>query len=448
MINRILKYIKDNSGWSLESANKLLLFLALASLIYRRGNFYNTFIPKPFEMLFVLVFVSTIVYLLKNRKIKEFFLSMPRNDWIAVFCLVASVLFGWAFAVLIKKTPPNFNMVLEFGTFLMGLSAFLFILFYTKNDDKYAKRYFYALLLPVVYIFFVLFPWTADYFLISDGNFLGFTVNQNIISKTLLIPAIFFIVRSLFDFRNKWLRFGCIFVSAALVAMLFWVSSRGALVSLAFGSVFVWLVFSKNNFQWNKVLHSGMIILVIILLGFAMTPGERKKVALNRILNLDSNQISLIALKEKSIFGVARESVYNSNWKIKQDFLSGEQALPDTRLKIWSFYLRYVLKNPVGVGPDTHMASGVISSQGEYVSSGPHNTYIQIWLWGGLLGIFSFLYILRSAFNNLATKLKTNFDFTTVALAGTLFALSISVVFDDSLSFYWFWAILALSLRK
>lgn len=448
MINKSLKYIKENL--SLELINKSLLFLALGSLFYRVGNFYNTFIPKPFEMIFTLIFLLTIFYLLKNNKIKEFFISIPKDILIAAFLLVFSILFGWVVAFFFKDISPNFNMVLEFGTFSMGLSVFLLILFYTKNDQIYAKRYLYALIFPVVYIFFVLFPWTADRFLISDGNFLGFTTNQNIISKTLLIPALFFIASSLFEIKNKWLRVGCILISSLSVALLFWISSRGALVSLALGSIFIWLIFSLNNFQWKKIFYSGIIILTIMSLGFAMTPNERKKVALNRTLNLDSNQILLTALKDKSVHDVARESIYNnSNQKVFANNSSiNQSSLPDTRLQIWSFYLRYVLKNSLGVGPDTHMKSYIVGSQGEYVSSGPHNTYIQIWLWGGIVGLLSFIFILSRAFKNIMTRLKSNFNPSTIALAGILFALSVAIMFDDSLSFYWFWAILALSSRS
>ncbi len=51
---------------SLEKINKALIFFALVSLIFRKGNFYNSFIPKPFEIIFVLLIVLTAIYVIKN----------------------------------------------------------------------------------------------------------------------------------------------------------------------------------------------------------------------------------------------------------------------------------------------------------------------------------------------------------------------------------------------
>ena len=84
---------------------------------------------------------------------------------------------------------------------------------------------------------------------------------------------------------------------------------------------------------------------------------------------------------------------------------------------------------------------------GQPLNNGPHNTYLQIWLWGGLLGITSFLYILWRAFKNLHDNLRIYIDPLGVALLIILFSLSLSIMFDDSLSCFWFFVILALSLR-
>jgi len=387
--------------------NKGLLFLALLSLIYRNGSFTHSF-PNPFEIIFVLLCLFTFVYLIKNNKIKEFFLSIPRNILIAIGCLVFSILLGWIVAVFLKDIPFARNNVLEFGGFMIGLGIFFLILFYTKNDDKYFKKYLYALLLPTFYVFFILFPDLTYYFnLQNDGTFLGLTYNPNIISKLLLIPAMFFITYSLFELKNKWRKIGYIIVSATIIALLFWTSARGALVSVTLASVLVWLIFSLHSFSWKKLFYSGLIVFVIFLTGFAITPyGSQYNVTKHIIIN---------------------------------DFKN------ESRLQFWPLYFYETIRNPVGFGPNTHM--NIPYKYGNHVI-GPHNTYINIWLWGGLLGLLSFLYILFSAFNNLKMKLKYNFSSTTLALIGILCALSFSVFFDDSLQFYWFWIILALSLRK
>jgi O-antigen ligase len=427
---------------TLEKIIAVLMAIALASLLYRKGNFYNSFIPKPFETMFVLIAILALIDLLKNNRIKEFFISIPKRVLIAVGTLIGSVVIGWLAAFYLYGQSTSFNMVLEFGSFLIGVATFLLILFYTKNREQNANIYFYTLLIPVVYSIFILFPGIMPHSLLApDGNFLGLTTNVNIVAKTLLIPAIFFITLALFKQKNIWVRLLFVLLSSAMVGLLFWISSRGALLSLAAGLFFVWIVVSFRNIK--TIFIHGLIIFMIVVVGFTMTPYARKQIVINRILNRDCNQSTLADLKGKSLTAIFHESFssvpeYNPN--------CGE--VRETRFKIWPYYLNYVLKHPLGIGPNTHMSFELVNRNGEIISSGPHNTYMQIWLWGGLLGVCSFLYLLYRAFRNLGARLKSNFNPVTVALLGVLFTLAVSILFDDSLSLFIFWVVLALAIRN
>ena len=439
-MNHIINKIKN---LSLEEINKNLVLVALLALIYRMGNFYNTFIPKPFEIIVLLIVLLAFVDVLKNNKLKEFFFAIPGDIRIAFICLIFSVLIGWGVSLL-KGIPTTFNTVLEFGTFMFSLSIFLLILIYTRNDKNYIKIYFYALLLPAVYAVFVFFPKVAFYLgLGNDGTFLGLTMNPNIISKILLIPAFFFITYSLFKSENKWLKAGYIAVSISLVSLLFWVASRGGLISLLLASIFVWLVFSLHNFTWKKLFYSGLLIFVILAAGFALTPETGKhRVILRTLYPSGSDNLSYVLTKNKPASEVIA--------KFFNDKADGPVLVyfgRETRFQIWPFYLKQVLMSPLGIGPNTHFSFNLIDYAGEYINSGPHNTFLQIWQWGGLLGMLSFLYIFISAIKNLAVKLKADFNPEALAMLGALFAVSVSMMFDDSLSFFWFFIILALALR-
>ncbi|MFA6520733.1 MAG: O-antigen ligase family protein [Candidatus Paceibacterota bacterium] len=429
---------------TLEQVNKNLVFIALLALLYRRGNFYNTFIPKPFEIILVVIILLTFLDLVINKKFKEFFSSIDRKIWVALSCLMGSVFIGWFVAVFFKNVLINFNVILEFGNFIISIVIFILVLFYTKNDPVFAKKYLYALLLPVIYIIFILFPEGAQYAKLENmGTFLGFTINPNIVSKILLIPVLFFTTHSLFKFQNKWIKIGYIAISCAMAALMFWVASRGGLVSLALSFLFVWLVFSLNNFNWKKLFYSGGLLLLIFLIGFLITPQTGKqRVLLRALYPSGSDASSYVAIKDKPVDDIVAKFVED-----KKDNHVFIYAAGEDRFKIWPFYLQYILMNPLGIGPNTHLSFSLRDNNGEYINSGPHNTFLQIWLWGGLLGILSFLYIFISAFKNLKTQLKTNFNPTTLALLGMLFAVTISVMFDDSLSFFWFFIILALALR-
>ena len=103
--------------FSLEKINKNLLLLALVSLIYRKGAFFDSLIPKPFEVILVILSVITAVYLIRENKIKDFFLSVPKKILIAFGCLLFSILFGWGVGAAFNGIHSNFNTILEFGTF-------------------------------------------------------------------------------------------------------------------------------------------------------------------------------------------------------------------------------------------------------------------------------------------------------------------------------------------
>ncbi|MES2224752.1 MAG: O-antigen ligase family protein [Patescibacteria group bacterium] len=428
--------------------NKSLLIIAIMSLLIRVGNFYNTFVPKPFEILFVALCLFTIVHILKNKKIKEFFTPIPKNILIAVSFLMVSVIGGWLVSLFVSHVTSTLNMVLEFGTFTIGLTMFLLVLFYSYNDKKYARLYLYALLLPTVYSIFSIFPSiTPSFLLAEDGNFIGLTPNVNIVSKVLLVPAMFFMAHALLTFKGIKIRALYIAISTAIVALLIWISSRGALLSLSVGMFSLWLVATRHQFSWNKLFLNTLVITVIIVAGFALTPYSRKQVVLNRVLNSDAQQFSQLEVKKKSLGSIIRDSVHRTS--IIEERANSNIKLKETRLQIWPFYLNnQILNHPFGIGPNTHIESNILNTNGDYVSTGPHNTYLQIWLWGGLVGIISYLYIIFYAFKNLKDRLSKNFSITTVSILVIMITLAVSIMFDDSLSFYNFWIILALAIRE
>ena len=146
----------------------------------------------------------TIAYIIRFRKLKEFFLTLPKHIFITLLVLVASVLFGW-FTAGLKGQSVTLNMILEFGTFGISLVTFLLIIFYSHQDRKMFNLFFYSLSLPAIYTLFVFFPFLAQgIFVANDNNFLGLTSNVNIISKILLIPSMLFISLLLCIISDLW----------------------------------------------------------------------------------------------------------------------------------------------------------------------------------------------------------------------------------------------------
>lgn len=418
-----------------EKINKFVLLLALAALVYRRGNFSVSHIPKPFELIFFLLLILTAIYVLWGKKIKYFFTSIPKDILWATGILIFSILLGWVVGAPLAGIPTNLLTVLEFGTCGIGIAAFLMVLFYTKNDDKYAKWYLYALLLPNFYLVYYLFSrGLVPYFGIVNDGFFDFTLNPNVLSKILLIPSLFFISKSLYDFKNKnWLAMvWSILLSAVFVAIVFWTLSRAAALSLVMAGVFAWLIFSFIKFDWKKLLGGAVVVAVILAIGFTLVPKISKDAAVTKI----TETVNTVSNLDED------KSAYVARTPEKFDYVY------EPRLVVWSFFPKYAWQHPLGVGPATHADFGVYDGAGKHIIIGPDNTYLQIWVWGGLLGIGSFLYLLFSAYKSLFLRLKRDFDRNTFALLGILFALSVAIFFDGSLALYWFFIILALAIQK
>lgn len=460
MINKFFKYTKDNL--SLESVNKFLLFLALASLFIRSGNFDNTLIPKPFEIIFSILVFLTAIDVIKNKRIREFYNSVPRNIWLAVIGLVFSILIGWSITLFAKKIPLNYEMALEFGRLAIAVATFLLIFFYSGKDNLIIKKYFYALLSSVVYIVFLFVPnILADSLVTTAGRFTGFTNNVNTISKLLLVPAMFFAAYSLFEKKNKLIKIIYIIVSAGAVALLIWTSSRGALLSLLLGLLFVFFIFIIENISRKKFLDGGLVIIAILFLGFLLTPYSGKQNFLNRSLNADTSQVHYYGIKDKSLKEIVENSFKNNDattvidngsnginnsiaiYDIKdKDTKTASGATSETRMTIWWYSIKQIPKNILGLGPAYNL-----SYSGTPLSGGTHNSYLQVFFEGGIIAILSFGYILLRVVQNLKNELEYNFSKFTIAVSASLFSLLIALMFDANVKLFWFWVILAIAIN-
>lgn len=474
-------WAKNNLS-SLEKVNKILMMVALASLAIRSGNFYMTYIPKPFEILFVMIVSLTIIDIVKNKKLKEFWNSLPKNIWLALGTLVLSILMGLFITIFIKGVPLNFYMVTEFGRLLIAMGLFVLIFFYTREDKKLIKKFLIAIISPILYIVLLAHPQYAfsyDYAHVSDGRFYGFSSNVNTISKLLLMPAMFFMSYSLFWLKGKWQRLGFILLSAGSVALLLWAASRGALLALIVGLFAIFALFVARNFSFKEVARASTIILSIFILGFLFTPYSGKQVVLNRVLNKDTDQTHYQWLKDRALKDIVLDSFSSKNSEKEDDDKAieiidyGDEInsktivkaeydgrpinasvivgvpVPETRAIIWPFHIKQAIENPFGVGPGFNTHIKVFMPQvGDYVGTGSHSSFIEQWLWGGIIGLVSFCYILFRAGQNLKIKIgRKDNDAMIVALAGIFIALIVAIFFDDSSKLFWVWAISAMAIK-
>lgn len=419
--------------------NKIVLLATIASLSFNleKGSFSRNFIPSPFQILLVLSIVLTIIYVLKNHQIKDFFLSIPKKILIAVCCLYFSIFLGWIISILFLGIPTTIHTILDFGTFTMGMVLFFLVSFYGKDDKKYARWCLYSLFIPNIYLLiFFLTHGFVGYWGVPTDLSLDNVLDPNILSKTLLVPAMFFIGMSLYTLQNKnWQVLTRYIALASIFSMLvFWTVSRGALLSLVAGSIFVLAVLFFKEFSWKNLFLGGLIISFILLFGHLMLPKNTKQAINVKVANTTTLPVS------NSENNSYIDKIINIPNITKSDIKKNSYI--DIRYLIWYFYPKYIFQHPFGVGPNSSWDFNFKDKEGVHIYVGPDSTYLMVCLWGGLLGIISYLYILWRAFIGLWKK---TFDSNSLILIGILFTLSVALFFDGIMSLYWFYIILALS---
>lgn len=414
----------------------LVLFITIASIStnLQKGSFIRHFRPNIFQSLLVLTIALTVVYLVRSHQLKEFFLAVPKRILWALGIFIATVLVGWVIAVVSLGIPTTIHTILDFGTFTMSVALFFLVAFYCKHNRTYAMWCLGALLIPNVHLLYYFFTHgLVGYWGVVNDFSLDFVLDPNILSKTLLVPAIFCIGMSLFALKQKQWRMVAIYtvLASTAVMMVLWTVSRGSTISLIVGATFLWIMFSVKEFSWKKFFMSGVLILCILSVGHAMLPVDTREA----IVLKSSNTFTLPPASGGKIANVTVEEI---------------RKLPQTesRLLIWYFYPRYILRHPFGVGPNASHDFNFKDKNGTHIYVGPDSTYLVIALWGGILGLMVCLYLVLVVFDGLWKQWKKTSDTMTFVLGGILFTLSAALFFDGMMALYCFYIVLALSLQR
>lgn len=425
----------------LERINKIVLLCTIALLLFRNGSFGVSGVPKPFEIGIIIVSFLTLIYLTYSRNYKEFFFSIPKGVRIALIVFYATVVVGWAIASLVRDMPSTRNMVLEIGMFSVAVITSLLVLFYARNDRAFVRHALYALCAPLIFSIIVLVPEFGFMIDVARGAvFKGFTDNVEIVSKTLLIPLAFSLVYAIRISSRVWYNILGALGAVCMTTLVIWTTQRASILAVGISMGVVWLVVAIRQRDVRLSILQLILIASITVAGFTLVPYEGKKASVNRALNTDAYQSQHTDLADVSLKDVVDSAT------IAQ---SSSSSLRDSepRIKIWEHYLGVVARNPLGLGPNTHMDAVIPHTRRTFVNPGPHNAYIEAALWGGVVGLGAILYILGTALRRLYVVYRDRADTLALAMLGALIALSIAIFFNDNLPSYWWWIVLALSFR-
>jgi O-antigen ligase len=424
-----------------ERINKILLLCAIVLLLFRNGSFGVSGVPKPFEIGIILVSVLTLIYLAYTKKWKEFFYAVPKRIRIALVLFYTSVAIGWGIATLVRGMPTKRAMVLEIGMFSVAVVTFLLVLFYARTDKRFIRHVLYALCVPLIFSIVVVIPELGFMIDVARGSvFKGFTDNVEIVSKTLLIPLMVSLVYAVRIPSRVWESILGTLSAVCMTALVIWTTQRASILAVVVSMGIVWVVLAIRQRDLKSSLLQLVLIASITVAGFALVPYEGKKASVNRALNTDTYQSQTADLADASLQEILDSATITQS-------SSGSLRDTEPRIRIWEYYLGVVVRNPLGLGPNTHMDALIPHVRRTFVNPGPHNAYIEAALWGGVVGLGAILYIFGSALRRLYIAYRDRVDTLALAILGALVALLVAICFNDNLPSYWLWILLALSFR-
>ena len=397
-----------------------------------------TLFPKPFEIIMVIIITIFIIGLIfKKINIKELISLFPPKILLAMFCLITSTIIGWSLTIFLKDIQINLDMIFDFGRLLLALITCTFTIAYTKKYPDILKNFFFALLSSIIYIIFIFLPNISEHYgiTLSDGRFYGFMNNPSTVSKLILVSLLFSFSLYLFEQKNKLLKTCFFIITTGLMSLIFWSGTRAAILSASIGFVLIIFLYIKYNFSKKNILISLISVSLIFFLGFLMIPNFSKKIVINRVLTHNTDAIPALELKKMNIVDVLKKTIGTK-----------PNSMSETRLTIWPYFMREIIKNPLGMGPAYYTHTFIRVGPNNDLA-GAHNSFLEIMLYGGWFAIVSFLFLLITGIKNLILSIKNNINKTIpVAFLSALIALTIALSFDDHFKLYWFWILLGLSI--
>ena len=432
--------------------SKFLLILATVSLIFRKGLFLQTFIPKPFEFFLFLALISSFFYFFPKNLDK--FKIIDKKIYLALFIFLFSV--GLATLISYLRYGVGFNIEGVLNTIRFLIIFITFILFYVffKEDEIFYKRVWWTFFVPVIFIPFLIFPELAYKFSVvgEGGRFYGLLQSPADASLFFLIALSFSFGLFLKNFYQKK-GFFCLayfLLTVTMTSFVLWSQARaawfGMVGSLIMVSYLVIIAFRKNLLK-NLLLNAVMIILILIL-SFTILPSSTKIMSILRIFPQYNHYVRE---KFNNIHQLSSQNLNDLISKIKKESTS---PVPDLfynqpRLAIWKDYLKLIPKNPLGLGLNYYRPELAVKLQGKPLG-GYHNLLLECWTYGGITALGAFLYLLWRIILNIKNKIRDNsknpLTIYNIGIASALFGLIINSIFGGLIFFYFVWIILAMAL--
>ncbi|MDO8574418.1 MAG: O-antigen ligase family protein [bacterium] len=423
-------------------------FIAGIALLIVRNNNYPWVIKRSSDILFLLAAILTVFFISRNRKWREYW-QRTNKVVTALALVIAGVFLATAINYGFWGGKIDSEVILSFGRFLEVGVLMGSVGFFQSKDSNFYKKVAVAQLSTLVYLVslaitknsFVLdyqfqlldkFPTYVYRFRLLD-NFPSSVSYYLIVSLSLLLILA---LVSFYPLKKKF--FVYFLLGSGLFGILLWTQTRaGWLGFLAVVLIILpyWVIKSRQRAieRLKLFLSGGLIVGLFAILGFLVMPYYAKNEVINRIFPVRT-QIEAGGLNFEEVeTGLVVRGVIQGGIT--------PNLSERSRVYLWRAYLEKLTQSPLGLG--LNHSPPIF----EGAPRGPHNTFLEVTAFGGVLALGGYMYLLYLAISNLLVKLKQNQNFKwPLYLLAALVGLIVASQFDNMSTFRIMWVIMALGI--
>jgi len=378
-----------------EFISNLFIF-SIITMLFTQLRLFHLPIGIGEIALLLLGLISTLELYQKRKNIMAIFNHIFVFFWFIIFFILLTS-YTWVNVMNIHSSDTNvIHDILSYGFILYSIMLFLLLKkYYNLNFDLLMERisYYsvliYAVLLAITYCFGELLGITLNYE--NVARYVGLSANANQLALMFTVIPFFILYFNKNNVTNLYEnKYSNIILFILSIFIVYWIASRGLNIAIIIGCCFIVMYYIYSRFSNRKILLLSIIISIII-----------------------------------SIF-----VFYSYMDLVKLFFYKGIGSYTH-RLELWGNAMELITFSPIiGFGPGAHVSTVVDPSHHWEV----HNTFLDLLLQVGILGLFAYIFLLYKIGNNL---IKHKQRILLVAFCALILFSSVHFVFRHPI--FWFY---------
>jgi O-Antigen ligase len=429
------------------------IFLAVAGLFFRRGDFMVSYVPKISELFLALAFLLFFIDLGRGRW-REFAAFLKENSFAKPLALLTtSIIAGTAWQFLFVTHAISLANIVDFGRLVLVFATFVITLFYFRKKTFITENlplafapvliYFSAFFLSLHTLYATL-HWIP---LRGADRFEGYS-NIIIFGNWVLTALLLFLAKIFGSNKDgRWQKIIFVFAAIGTAGLLWWTGTRSIWLAMFLGIGIMFFLMYKTARPRNiRGLAKKMVYAAaIIVAGLLIQPAQVKKDELIRIYPQYYARFGWYgsASSTTNFSDTFGEIVHD------QALLKVDQGGMKIRLATTFQFLKKTLPEPFGFGVYYLYQKATVDTGTGIEQVGADSLFLEIITSGGLLALAAFCWLLAIIAKSLYRRLKSNpEDGVALGVAAAIVGLLFSSLFHFGLADRLIWILLAVAASR